>query len=167
PPLTNANNTIYKYIYIYIYNVFLLEKRTSGAHHCVRRPIGGDRGEEERSEIYGRLGRRRRGGEPGGEVAVARVVPFWAPAVALVEVEGVAEGVVLELRRPHPPASAAATAVPVAVEAADEGLPPRTRHQLRPLPHLHHRPHHPSPPPAVVSRATSAAASVDPLPRLR
>ena len=64
------------------------------------------------------------------------------PVVPLVEVEGIAEGVVLVLGG-HALAGAAA------VEPPDEGLPPGPRHQLRPLPQLLQRPQPPRPPPVA------------------
>jgi len=97
------------------------------------------------AEVHGRLGGGRRGDEARGEVAVAGVVALGAGAVALVEVERVAERVVVEL------AAAAEVVVgtrgwPAAAEPPDEGLPPRAGHQLRPLAHLEHRVHRALPP---------------------
>jgi hypothetical protein len=92
----------------------------------------GRRVEERRrvaaAEVHGGLGGGRRADEARGEVAVAGVVALGAGAVALVEVERVAEGVVVEL--------AAAEVVvrprgrPGAAEPPDEGLPARPGHQL-------------------------------------
>lgn len=81
-------------IYIYIY-ILSVEKRQieiatnvrtpTCPRKLLRRPARGGA-----SEIDGRLARCRRGGEPGGEVAVAHVFLLGALPVALVEVESVA-----------------------------------------------------------------------------
>jgi hypothetical protein len=122
------------------------------------------RAEERRrvaaAEVHGRLGGGRRSDEARGEVAVAGVVALGGGAVALVEVERVAERVVVELAaaevvvvRPRGRAAAA--------EPPDEGLPPRAGHQLRPLAHLEHRVHRALPPGLLRRRRRGAAA--DPL----
>jgi len=106
------------------------------------------------AEVHGRLGGGRWGDEARGEVAVAGVVALGAGAVALVEVERVAERVVVELAaaevvvRPRGRAAAA--------EPPDEGLPPRAGHQLRPLAHLEHRVHRALPPGLLLRRGAAA-----------
>uniref|UniRef100_A0A8R7QVI7 Uncharacterized protein n=1 Tax=Triticum urartu TaxID=4572 RepID=A0A8R7QVI7_TRIUA len=133
-----------------------------------RGAVGGRRGEERRrvaaAEVHGGLGGGGRGGEAGGEVAVAAGVVaagVGGGAVALVEVERIAERVVVEL-------AGAAEGVVVragaAAEAPDEGLPARARRQLRPLPHLEQRVHRALPPvlllPAQRRRRRPAAGAL-------
>ncbi|KAG2610597.1 hypothetical protein PVAP13_4KG200203 [Panicum virgatum] len=115
------------------------------------------------AEVHGRPGGgRRRRDEARGEVEVPRVVVVaLGPAAAAVEVERVAERVVAELPAAGPVARAAA-AEP---EPADEGLPPRAGHQLRPLPRLHQRVH-PAPPPPAAARRRPAAPAPDAVPPL-
>jgi hypothetical protein len=124
------------------------------------------RAEERRrvaaAEVHGRLGGGRRSDEARGEVAVAGVVALGGGAVALVEVERVAERVVVELAaaevvvvRPRGRAAAA--------EPPDEGLPPRAGHQLRPLAHLEHRVHRALPPGLLRRRRRRRRGAADPL----
>lgn len=120
----------------------------------LRRRVVEQRRRVAAAEVHGGFGGggggRRRRDEAGGEVAVAGVVALRAAraAVALVEIERVAERVVVEL----PPAATASASSAVVVvpwaapEPPDEGLPPRPGHQLRPLPHLEHRVHGALPP---------------------
>ena len=98
------------------------------------------------AEVHGGLGGGGRGGEAGGEVAVAAgvVAGLGGGAVALVEVERVAERVVVELAAAEVVVRAGPAGA--APEAADEGLPARPRRQLRPLPHLEQRVHRALPP---------------------
>lgn len=85
----------------------------------------------EAPQVHRRLGQRGRGGVPGGETPPDGVAVRVA-ALPLVEVAGVAHGVV-----PEPAAALASAAVPgPAAEPADEGLPPGAGHELGPLPHL-------------------------------
>jgi hypothetical protein len=119
------------------------------------------RGEERRrvaaAEVHGRLCGVRRGDEAGGEVAIAGVVALGAGTVPFVEVERVAERVVVEL----PSKVVVRPRGPVAPEPADEVLPPRTGHELRPLPHLEHRVHRALPPALLLCSGGAA----DPLVR--
>lgn len=79
------------------------------------------------------------GGVARGEVAEPVVAAVPVLSGSLVEVQGVTEGVVLVIRH--------ALWGAVAVEPPNEGLPPGTRHDLRPLADLLDRPEATRPPP--------------------